>query len=253
MKNILVLLLTIVIPFVSVLYPNLFIIISVLGIIGYIIYTTLNSTNRANKDKTTRRQNALNIAKMYLSPYKDIWHNLKLSNKYCSISLGADGVTIFGKENINNHRTFRVIKSNIHDINDFWNILCINFYHLTTYDELLTICETFDVTVHKSSSKAPSINTGKNITNKNGDLVPKIDINNASEIEITALPGISIVLAKKLIKKREEIGGFKSIDDIFLFLKLKPHMESQLRNLICVNKIKGSIVTKKYQERQIDL
>ena len=81
----------------------------------------------------------------------------------------------------------------------------------------------------------------------------KIDINNASEVEITSLPGISIVIAKKLIKKREEIGGFKNTHEVFVYLKLKPHMENQLKDLICVNKMKGSVKIEKYQERHVDL
>jgi DNA uptake protein ComE-like DNA-binding protein len=81
----------------------------------------------------------------------------------------------------------------------------------------------------------------------------KIDINNASEVEITALPGISIVTAKKLIRKREDIGGFKSVDDVCNFLHLKPHLEKQLRELICINKMKGSLKISRNKERSVDL
>ena len=81
----------------------------------------------------------------------------------------------------------------------------------------------------------------------------KLDVNNASEVELTALPGISIVMAKKLIKRREEIGGFKSVDDVCLFLHLKPHMQNQLKLLICVNKMKGKLSMQRFTERNIDL
>jgi DNA uptake protein ComE-like DNA-binding protein len=81
----------------------------------------------------------------------------------------------------------------------------------------------------------------------------KLDINNASEIELTALPGISIVMAKKLVKKREEIGGFKTVNDVFVFLQIKPHMQAQLEKLICVKKIKGSVKIQLNKERSIDL
>ena len=84
--------------------------------------------------------------------------------------------------------------------------------------------------------------------------IEKLDVNNCSEIELTALPGISIVMAKKAIKKREEIGGFKTIDDFFLFMRLRPHMEQQLRELVSVKKMKGA--RKKMErnsERSVDL
>ena len=54
-------------------------------------------------------------------------------------------------------------------------------------------------------------------------------------------------MSKKLIKKREEIGGFKNTHEVFLYLKLKPHMENQLKDLICVNKMQGSVKIEKYQ------
>ena len=60
-------------------------------------------------------------------------------------------------------------------------------------------------------------------------------------------------MAKKLIKKREAIRGFEKIEDVFLFLRLKPHMENQLRNLICVNKMKGSLNLQRNSERSVDL
>ena len=81
----------------------------------------------------------------------------------------------------------------------------------------------------------------------------KLDVNNASEVEITSLPGISIVLAKKIIKRREEIGGFKDVNDFLDFTQLKPHMRMQLRDLICVNKMKGAGKIKRNNERSVDL
>ena len=80
-----------------------------------------------------------------------------------------------------------------------------------------------------------------------------LDVNNASEVELTALPGISIVMAKKLIKRREEIDGFKSVNDVCLFLKLKPHMQNQLEQLICVKKMNGKIGVKRFNERSVDI
>ena len=81
----------------------------------------------------------------------------------------------------------------------------------------------------------------------------KLDVNNASEVELTALPGISIVVAKKIIKRREEINGFKNVNEFLEFTQLKPHMQTQLKELICVNKMKGSIKIKRYEERKLDL
>ena len=70
---------------------------------------------------------------------------------------------------------------------------------------------------------------------------------------MTALPGISIVYSKKAIKKREEINGFKNIDDFFDFLKIKPRMREQLRDKICVKEMKGNTQVYKSVERTVDL
>lgn len=42
----------------------------------------------------------------------------------------------------------------------------------------------------------------------------KIDINKAAMQDFESLPGIGNKLAKEIIRKRQELGGFKSIDDI---------------------------------------
>lgn len=81
----------------------------------------------------------------------------------------------------------------------------------------------------------------------------KLDINNASAEEINKLPGINIVMSKKLIKKREELGGFKTVEDVIIYLRVKPHMAEILRDLICVKKMKILKAFRKHDDRRIDL
>ena len=247
--------------------PALAIVVSVLLIGGYVLITKVREKSIIDNGKRMRREAALYAAKIYLAPYQDIWKNLRLSNKYCSIRLGTDGHSISVKEKVkdsNSYRTFRVIESRVHDYDDLWNMFCLNFDSNKTYDGLLDDCRLYDVTVVEDSvtTMPKAINktkTGNELVEANSiksihlENKPKLDINNTSEIELTELPGISIVMAKKIIKKREEIGGFKNLDDFFLFLKLKPHMQTQLKDLICVNKMKGFRKIEKTTERHIDL
>ena len=65
-------------------------------------------------------------------------------------------------------------------------------------------------------------------------LESKININMATEDEITDLPGISAIMAKKIIKFRETTRLFESIDDFIKTMKIKPHFEQQIRLCICV-------------------
>lgn len=197
-----------------------------------------------------RRKEALLRAKVFLLPYKDIWRNLTLSNKYCSLKLKLDGTTIIGKEKTSDpykpYRTFKVTDTQVFDINELWNLFCVNFSHNKSYDGLLEDCNTFRASIYEDII-TPQVQEERRLPEA------KIDINNCSEAELTALPGISIVISKKIIKKREEIGGFKNVEDFLLFAKLKPNVSKQLEPKICVNKMKGSLKITRSAERQIDL
>lgn len=240
------------------MYPLQTIIVSVFLIIGYFVIRNFGSSDNDMNGVASRRRIALRNAKIYLSPYSDIWRNLRLSNKYCELTLGADGHSIRAKD-LTENRYFKVIRSRIHNQNDLWDMFCISFSHNTTFDELVALSDTFGVNIDLRSEQNNSIKSFEKSkpTAIKVDTAepqkPKLDVNNASEVELTALPGISIVMAKKLIKRREELGGFKTVNDVFLFLQVKPHIQAQLQKLICVNKMKSSGKIKRYNERSIDL
>lgn len=233
-------------------HPMFAIICSILIVGGYVLFTKVRETTIIDEGKVLRREAALRAARIYLNPYQDIWKNLRLSNKYCSIRLGGDGHTITVKEHLKDSsrcRSFRIIETRVHSFEDLWNMFCTNFDNNKTYDGLLDDCRKYKVSVIEDKI----INSYVPKATKKVENSKKIDINNCSEVELTALPGISIVMSKKIIKKREEIGGFKNTNDFFLFLKLKPHMQKQLENLICINKMKGIIKIEKTKERSVDL
>lgn len=248
--------------FFAIIEPRMFTIISVILIIGYLLISRflipfLNNQNQ-DSEQSIRRNFALNKARMFLSPYKNIWGDLKLSNKYCYLYLDKDGVTITGNEKVFPYRRFRILESTVHRYTDLWDLFCRCFSHNTTYDGLIEKCRIYKVTVYEYAIQKPKRNPYTAEVQKidipeEKQNIAKLDINNCSEIELTALPGISIVMAKKAIKKREEIGGFKKIEDFFLFMRLKPHMENQLREKICVKKMKISQKIKNNSERSVDL
>ena len=249
------------------MFPWQTITVTVLLAVAYLALKNFHSTGTEMRGDNMRRQMALNEARIYLAPYSDIWRNLKLSNKHCVLRLQADGKTITARDSDNVGRSFTITESKLYSYNDLWNLFCTRFGHNTTFDELINLSKIFNTEIDlKGEPKSKQLNAvasqsaikvyekseirEKTETNVNKE---KLDVNNASEVELTALPGVSIVMAKKLIKKREEIGGFKTVNDVCLFLKLKPHMQNQLENLICVNKMKGNMKIKRYNERSIDL
>ena len=60
------------------------------------------------------------------------------------------------------------------------------------------------------------------------------------------------MLAKRIIKKREEIGGFETTGDFFMFLKLKEHLVKQLTPLVKAEKMRGNVSKNYSHERTID-
>lgn len=226
----------------------------------YVALSLFAELNVVIKDQTriNSRLKALRTAKIYLSPYQDIWRNLKLSNKHCSLELTRDKTIIAKEKDAPNgaNRQFIVVISDVYSFDELWNMFCKSFSSYKTYNGLVHDARLFKAKIRETIPKVTEEEIySQTPEDKKIPLKPieKLDVNNCSEIELTALPGINIVMAKKLIKKREEIGGFKKIDDVFLFLHLKEHMVNQLRFLICVNKMKGSLNIKRFSERQVDL
>lgn len=235
-------------------FPIPSIVISVVLIVGYIVFTYYTRNNVVDQGKINRRKSALYGARVFLGHYDDIWNNLRLSNSYCYLCL-VDEMTIIGTEKNpdgGSYRSFKVLKSNVHAWVEVWNLFCINFGHNKTYDGLVEDCRRFKLVIEEKVIEVPVKNI---IPQKAETMHPKglVDINNASESDLTALPGISVIMAKKVIKKREEIGGFKSVDEFFLYLNIKPHMQTQLTKLVCIKEMKRGKSIEEYNERNVDL
>lgn len=258
------------------MYPWQTITIGIIVAIAYFVLSNTGTNSTGNivtgdNGRERRRRDALDNAKIYLAPYSDIWRNLKLSNTYCTLRLQSNGYTIVARETVLPYRNLRITKSNVHTDSDLWDMFCNVFNHNTTFDHIVELCHTFHADYRideprNTSTQTPNYSTTSHSQNNSNDIkvdapIPvlqeqkkeKLDVNNASEVELTALPGISIVMAKKIIKKREEIGGFKDVNDFLLFTQVKSHIKTQLRDIVCVNKMRGSGKIRRNSERSVDL
>ncbi len=198
--------------------------------------------------RVARREAALRRAKIHLAPYKDIWRDLKLSNPYCYLTLGIDGMTIEGFEKTKGgvFRSFKVLKSNVHDREDVWNMFCKAFNYSKSYDGLLEDCKRFKLVVEEKLFEKPVESRIPTIR------VQKVDINNCNEEELAALPGISVIMAKKAIKMRSELGGFDNIEDFLAILNIQPHMQKQLSEIIYAGKKTEQKEKNRASEREVD-
>ena len=135
------------------MFPIPSIVISVVCIFSYVCFTYFSKKNVVDSGTTSRRKAALYAAKAFLGHYDDIWSNLKLSNQYCYISM-IDEMTIIGVEKNpdgGDYRTFKVVKSNVHDWIELWNMFCINFSYNKTYEGLIEDCRRYNLVVDRKS------------------------------------------------------------------------------------------------------
>ena len=228
--------------------------------------------------RRNRRINALKTAASYIKPYEKIFGNHTLSNKHCSLSLNAKNRTITlmsAVYNVHGRKMAATTQDFSVDIDEFFDTIAEVFSYNTTYDGLLSTLKTVATVkevpykIRKESAQAQNKNRPQPAQNaqnaektvtidlKNRDFLDLndelLDINSCSEAELTALPGINIVMAKKIINYRETKHPFKSTDEFFKIMKIKPHFAKQLEKIICTKKINMKKVKKAQQERIIDI
>ena len=81
----------------------------------------------------------------------------------------------------------------------------------------------------------------------------KVDINKATAEELTNLSGVSVIMAKKAIKRREEIGGFKTVDEFLSYLNIQSTMADKLKSNLTVSECKVVKKQEYFNERNVDL
>lgn len=80
-----------------------------------------------------------------------------------------------------------------------------------------------------------------------------IDVNTCSEEELANLPGVSLAIAKKSIRYRQENKGFGSIDEFYIVSGLKPHFVAQIGDKLICSKIESTLADDSPQGRRLDL
>lgn len=178
---------------------------------------------------------------------------LTISNKKCILFYG-DEIEI---RDLSNHETQRITRTlDIDEIlkKTIYREICNVFCEDTNYAHLYYILQSCGANMKERTAKVEFIQKEEEEKPKRkADYLKRIDINSASESELKSLPGINVIYAKKIIKRREEIGGFKNINELFEYLKLTPSMIRNLRHKIFAGEMKKDETKIKYNERNIDL
>ncbi len=93
-------------------------------------------------------------------------------------------------------------------------------------------------------------NTVNNIKN-NVNNEELLDINSCSELELSKLPGMGLILAKKAVNLRNSRNGFDSVDEFIETVGVKPHFVDTVKIMICCNPVK-TVETVKMSGRRVD-
>ena len=87
--------------------------------------------------------------------------------------------------------------------------------------------------------------------------VKKLNINTAAEEEITNLPFINIVTAKRILKHINEVGQFKSFWEFANFARITPNQGLILSKLVCTKEIpadkNNKAINKDKFDRKVDI
>ena len=159
----------------------------------------------------------------------------------------------------------------IYDIDDFFrknfDEICTFFNENTTYSEIIKNLEfnlndkntSYIQNQMKSQRHQREFNSDENMQDNSKEykthyigMQTPLDINAASAEEIAKLPGINIILAKKIVNYRNLHNGFKSKNEFYYQMKIKLHFQIQLDNLITVNEFEWKENNNDDNERLID-
>ena len=80
----------------------------------------------------------------------------------------------------------------------------------------------------------------------------KLNVNSCTEEELCALPGISIVEAKKMTALRESRGDFDTVEAFIVAVGIKPHVAARIVHRLCAEPTVSRTVSKKTINRVLD-
>lgn len=189
-----------------------------------------------------RRHQLLRARRRFVYRDKNI---ITIKNRNVSVVLDTKNKTINCVDNKNKHRFATVIWgvqafSSFEKFDNYFervfDTICFSFSDYATYDGILTyLKQNFIVEENQTTEKKNIKPKFKDVTKFQKENKKPININTADEKELSKLPGISVVVAKKIIKYRDIHGGFSSRGEFYQFVKMKPHFQSQIDALIIVN------------------
>lgn len=183
-----------------------------------------------------RRRSAFKQCRRFLTKRKNTY---KLKNNYVTVVYDTENKVIkcFDKSIKKRTATIEWYMQNSFELNyidnefeETFDSICALFNERATYDGIVSTFKSqfkVDETCQNNEKEIENVN----IPHTSGKM---FNVNEASEQELTDLPGLSIVHAKKIIKYREKHDGFSSLDELFKTIKINSHFQEQLKYYLYV-------------------
>ncbi|RHW66663.1 hypothetical protein DZC34_00945 [Clostridium botulinum] len=105
--------------------------------------------------------------------------------------------------------------------------------------------------INNTPSSMPKVESTVNNTRYNLNNEELLDINSCNELELSRLPGMGLILAKKAVNLRNSKNGFDSVDEFIEMVGVKPHFVDTVKSMICCNSVK-TVETVKMSGRRVD-
>ena len=180
---------------------------------------------------TIRRKNAIKQSKRYFSKDREFY---KLKNDYVTLIYNSKDKIIKCidksiKRKVVIVNWYNQISDEIDYIDnifeEMFDNICALFNERSNYDGINAILKG-QFFVDEIDNEGENDVDNVNIPSKTVEL---ININSATEKELTDLPGISIIHAKNIIKYRTEHNGFKTLEEFYSAIKINSHFQNQLK------------------------
>lgn len=175
-----------------------------------------------------------------------------LCNDNCMVKYFPD-LKIVVNDNVNvkhDQYAFTVTKNDVKDINKCWNDICRMFDEYTYLQMLKTYFESFycenninPVLIKRyiPPEEAPQQNPQQTDEIAAYQNTQKININSATVQEISALPGLNLIMAKKVVDYRNKHGEFSNEEDFFRVAGVKDFFKSKIATIIDIKKVQTQI------------
>ena len=186
-----------------------------------------------------RRKRALKACSKYCKKAKYI---ITLKNKTVTLVCDTKNKTFLCYDSTKKNRTATVVwKDQLDYIADetdntfeqtFDNI-CFSFSDSANFNGILKVLkDNFDEIQETGAIKSRVVIEETEEEPIKFNLENRIDINTANAEKIAELPGINIVLAKRIVKYRDLKGGIKNEKELFSEFNIKEHFQTELKRMI---------------------